>query len=60
MQHVSTKFIPQILMAEHKDNWLNNCTDLLQQAETDENIMKLTTTSDETGVQCWNKARIFK
>jgi hypothetical protein len=38
MWHVSTKFIPQLLMVGQKENQLNICTDLAQQAEADENL----------------------
>jgi hypothetical protein len=31
------EFIPQLLTVEQKETWLSICTDLLQQAEVDEN-----------------------
>lgn len=55
------EFIPQLLTVEQKETWLSICTDLLQQAEVDENyeinyyrwwVMGLC-------VWCWNKARAF-
>jgi hypothetical protein len=50
MQQVSIKFIPQLLTVEQTVNQPNTCTDLLQQAEADENFMTLIIMGDETWI----------
>ena len=55
MQHVYTKLIQQLLVVAHRD--LNTCTDLLQQAEAEENFMKLLQAKRQgLWIKCRNKA----
>jgi hypothetical protein len=46
--HVSTEFVPCILITEQDTNQQNICTDALQKAEVDVNFIKLITAGDET------------
>jgi hypothetical protein len=41
IQHVCTNFVPQLLIAEQEDKCLNTCTHIFQQAEVEENFIKV-------------------
>jgi len=47
IQHVSTSFVPQLLTAEQEDKCLNTCTHIFQQAEVEENFIKVIIMDDE-------------
>lgn len=59
MHHVSTKFIPWLLMDEQKENWLNLCADFLQYGKVDENFVKYVAMGDGMWVWYWNEAAFF-
>jgi len=50
VRRVAAKFVPQILTAEQKEWRLSMATNMLQEAESDENFMGQIMTSDETWV----------
>ena len=50
MRRVAAKFVPRILTAEQKEWHLFVATNMLQEAETDENFMGQIITGDETWV----------
>ena len=50
MRRVAAKFVPQILTAEQKEWHLSVATNMLQEAESDENFMGQIITGDETWV----------
>jgi len=41
MKHVSTKFVPWLLVREQKENWLSVTSDLLECAENNEHFLKI-------------------
>jgi 4-hydroxy-L-threonine phosphate dehydrogenase PdxA len=47
IEHVSTNFVPQLLTAEQEDKCLNTCTHIFQQAEVEENSIKVIIMNDE-------------
>jgi hypothetical protein len=50
IQHVSTNFVPQLLIAEQEDKCLNIGTHIFQQAEVEENFIKVIIMDDEMWV----------
>ena len=48
MKHVSAKFAPQLLTEDQKNNRLNVCFDLREQAGNDPQILSKAVTGDET------------
>ena len=48
MKHVSTKFVPQLLTEDQKNNHLNVCYDLREQAGNNPQILSKVVTGDET------------
>jgi len=50
MRHVAAKFAPRILTAKQKEWRLSVATNMLREAESDENFMEQIITCDETWV----------
>jgi len=48
MKRVSAKFVPQLLTEDQKNNCLNVCYDLREQAGNDPQILSNVVTGDET------------
>ena len=49
MRRVTVKFVPRLLTAEQKDDYMSVCTDLHDRAQNDPNFMS----SVITGNECW-------
>ncbi|BFZ02340.1 hypothetical protein BsWGS_05379 [Bradybaena similaris] len=50
MRRVSAKFVPKLLSADQKDNWVSAAADLIDCVENNENFLKTVITGDESWV----------